>query len=70
MTSYNVFAIKFKDGTYYAGCNKSNAKTILGAQLYRSKKTAESMIEKSVNFPSYEKETLKFIEVELKEYED
>ncbi len=46
-----VVAIKDKEtGQYYAGCNKSLAQTLLGAQLYRSAKAAENVIAKSVNF--------------------
>lgn len=48
-----VVAIKFKDGTYYAGVNKRNAQTLLGAQLYKSQKTAEHIMESSINFPKY-----------------
>ena len=33
-----VVAIKFKSGKYYAGCNKSDASTLLGAQLYKNEK--------------------------------
>ena len=47
-----MVVIKFEDGTYYAGCRKPNAKTLLGAQIYRSKKTAENIIFKSINFPA------------------
>ena len=53
-----VYAIKFNDGTYYAGCAKRDCKTILGAQLYRSRKTAETTTQKSVNFPHYAKFTI------------
>lgn len=59
-------AIKFKNGRYYAGCNKASASTLLGAQLYKSKATAENVIKKSVNFPHYETD-MKIVEVELKE---
>ncbi len=46
-----VVAIKdSRTGKYYAGCNKSPAQTLLGAQLYKSKATAENVINKSVNF--------------------
>ena len=33
-----AYAIKFQNGTYYAGYGKSDAKTLLGAQLYQSEK--------------------------------
>ena len=45
-----AYVIKFNNGTFYAGCNKPNAKTLLGAQLYKSEKTAINVINKSVNF--------------------
>ena len=45
-----VYAIKLNNGEYYAGCYKQPAKTVLGAQLYRSKKTVETMTKTSVNF--------------------
>ena len=63
-----MVVIKFKDGTYYAGCRKPNSKTLLGAQIYRSKKTAENIVSKSINFPS-DKNTCSIVEVELKEKE-
>ena len=43
-------AIKFADRAYYAGCNKNHARTVMGAQLYKSKKAAETMMAKSINF--------------------
>ncbi len=60
-----VVAIKFKSGKYYAGCNKSNASTLLGAQLYKNEKTARTTIEKSINFPSYNE--CKIVRVRLEE---
>lgn len=45
--------IKFTDGTYYAGCNKRPAKTLLGAQLYKSRAVAENIVKTSVNFPPH-----------------
>lgn len=48
-----ITAIKFNDGTYYAGCNKKNSRTLLGAQLYKSEKTAQNVIDKSINFPKH-----------------
>lgn len=62
-----VVAIKFADGTYYAGAYKSHAKTLLGAMLYKSKKTAESVIEKSINFHSTPNNPYRIVNVELKE---
>ena len=66
-TKATAVAIKFENGTYYAGCNKSNAQTILGAQLYKSKKTAQNVIDKSVNFPLHAGQSCTLVEVELKE---
>ena len=44
-------AIKDKrTGSYYAGCNKPWSRTLLGAQLYRSSKIAQNVIDKSRNF--------------------
>lgn len=63
--TYELCAIKFSNGTYYSGCNKQDAKTLVGAQLYRSKKVAKSTIEKSINFPSYRNYT--FVSVTLSE---
>ena len=60
-------AIKFADGTYYSGCNKKNSKTLLGAQLYKSRKTAETMVQTSINFPKYYSNPIKIIDVELSE---
>lgn len=62
-----VVAIKFADGTYYAGCNKNSAQTLLGAQLYKSRKTAENVIEKSINFPKYHSNPVQIIDVEIRE---
>jgi hypothetical protein len=62
-------AIKFADGTYYAGAYKAHAKTLLGAMLYKSEKTAKSVIEKSVNFHSYPNNPYKIVSVELNEQE-
>ena len=61
-----VVAIKFSNGTYYAGCNKQPARTILGAQLYRSEKTAQNVIDKSVNYPSWQKNP-QIIKVKIEE---
>ena len=62
-----VVAIKFADGTYYAGCNKRSSKTLLGAQLYKSRKTAETMVQTSINFPKYHSNPIKIVDVELSE---
>jgi len=62
----NMVVIKFEDGTYYAGCNKHNAKTLLGAQIYKSEKTAQNIINNSINFPTLASKC-KIVEVELKE---
>ena len=42
---------------------------ILGAMLYKSEKTAKSVIEKSVNFHSYPNNPYKIVGVELNEQE-
>lgn len=47
MTAY---VIKFQNGTYYAGYGKSDAKTLLGAQLYQSEKKAKYIMEKTSDF--------------------
>lgn len=62
-----VVAIKFADGTYYSGCNKRNSKTLLGAMLYKSRKTAETMTQTSINFPKYYSNPIKIVDVELNE---
>lgn len=60
-----VVAIKnSKTGNYYAGCNKTPAKTLLGAQLYKSRAAAENVIEKSINFHIREPE---IVDVTLEE---
>ena len=65
-----VYAIKFingfNKGMYHAGCNKSPAKTLLGAQLYRSKKTALNVVNNTVNFYQDEKD-VEIIPVKLEE---
>ena len=45
-----AYVIKFQNGTYYAGYRKSDAKTLLGAQLYQSEKKAKYIIEKTSDF--------------------
>lgn len=63
-----VTAIKFDNGTYYAGCNKIFAKTLLGAQLYKSEKTAQNIIDKSIKFPQYKKKNCSIVKIKLEEY--
>ncbi len=58
-----AYAIMYNEGVYYAGCRKADARTILGAQLFKSPKTALNVINKSINFPSRRGITL--VEVEL-----
>ena len=65
-----VNAIKFQNGTYYAGCNKNPSKTLLGAQLYKSEKTAQNVINKSVNFPFAKEDSYSIVQVSLKETEE
>lgn len=64
-----AWAIKIKeDNTYYAGCNKRNAQTLLGAQLYKSEKAIDTMMKKSINFRlHYRPEEVKKVPIELKE---
>ena len=50
-----------RTGKYYAGCNKSHAQTLLGAQLYKSKAAAENVIAKSINFDIREPEIVDVI---------
>lgn len=64
-----VNAIKLKDGTYWAGCNKKESKTLLGAQLYKSEKTALNVMENSINF-HHRKEDCSIVSVVLEERED
>lgn len=61
-----MVVIKFNDGTYYAGCNKSNARTLLGAQIYKSEKVARNVMNNSVNFHT-PADRCTIVEVELKE---
>lgn len=52
-------AVAIKDnrtGKYYAGYGKSHAKTLLGAQLYKSRAAAENVMAKSINFDIREPE--------------
>ena len=62
-----VVAIRFSDGTYYAGCTKTYSKTLLGAQLYKSRKTAENIVNTSINFPKYHSNPITIVDVELNE---
>ena len=64
-----VYAIKFKDGTYYAGYGKSDAKTLLGAQLYQSEKKAQYIIDKTSDFHYRRNEGYNIVAVELRERE-
>ena len=66
----NVVAIKFADGTYYAGCNKKHARTLLGAQLYKSEQTAKNVMETSINFPRYHSNPCQIVKVKLEEYSE
>ncbi len=62
-----IVAIKdSRTGEYYAGCNKSHAKTLLGAQLYKSKAAAENVMATSINFDIREPE---IVDVVLEERE-
>lgn len=65
-----VVAIKiikgYYAGRYYAGSRKNPAVTLLGAQLYKSRKTAEKTMETSVNF-HFKKDEVTIVNVELNE---
>lgn len=63
-----VCAIKFSDNTFYAGCNKTPARTVLGAQLYKSENTALNTVKKSINFPF--RTDYKIVPIEIKELND
>lgn len=63
-----VYAIKFSDNTFYAGCYKGRARTVLGAQLYKSENTALNTINKSINFPL--RTDYKIVPIEIKELND
>jgi uncharacterized protein YegP (UPF0339 family) len=67
-----VVAIKdSKSGQYYAGCNKKLSQTLLGAQLYKSAKTAQNVINKSINFHILEPEIVNVVlEEEQKQTEE
>lgn len=67
-----VYAIKFSNNTFYAGCNKTSARTVLGAQLYKSEKTALNTVNKSINFPLRNRlrGDYKIVPVEIKELND
>lgn len=53
-------------GRYYAGSNKNPSATLLGAQLYKSRKTAEKTMETSINF-HFTKDEVTIVDVELTE---
>ena len=61
-----VYAIKFKDGTYW-GKNRNHAQTLLGAQLYQSEKRVKSIIEQSWSLNIEKCDILDFVKVELRE---
>lgn len=67
MTAY---VIKFQNGTYYAGYGKSDAKTLLGAQLYQSEKKAKYIMEKTSDFHYRRNENCDIVTVELKEIDN
>ncbi len=64
MTAY---VIKFQNGTYYAGYGKSDAKTLLGAQLYQSEKKAKYIMEKSYNFHYRGDENARIVPIQMRE---
>ena len=63
-----VCAIKFSDNTFYAGCNKAPARTVLGTQLYKSENADLNTVNKSINFPL--RTDYKIVPVEIKELND
>ena len=67
MTAY---VIKFQNGTYYAGYGKSDAKTLLGAQLYQSEKKAKYIMEKTSDF-HYRRgsEKVRIVPIQMREIE-
>jgi hypothetical protein len=66
MTAY---VIKFQNGTYYAGYGKSDAKTLLGAQLYQSEKKAKFIIEKTSDFHYRRNESVRIVPIQMREIE-
>ena len=67
MTAY---VIKFQDGTYYAGYGKSDAKTLLGAQLYQSEKKAKYIMEKTSDFHYRRNEKVRIVPIQMREIEE
>ncbi|MBR3515343.1 MAG: hypothetical protein IKO10_03440 [Lachnospiraceae bacterium] len=66
-TAYAIKITKGYDaGRYYAGYGKNPVATLLGAQLYRSKKTIWGIIRKSVRF-HYTEDEFKIVTVKLTE---
>ena len=66
MTAY---VIKFQNGTYYAGYGKSDAKTLLGAQLYQSEKKAKYIMEKTSDFHYRRGEKVRIVPIQMREIE-
>lgn len=66
MTAY---VIKFPNGTYYAGYGKSDAKTLLGAQLYQSEKKAKYIMEKTSDFHYRRGEKARIVPIQMREIE-
>jgi hypothetical protein len=66
MTAY---VIKFQNGTYYAGYGKSDAKTLLGAQLYQSEKKAKYIMEKTSDFHYRRNEKTRIVPIQMREIE-
>ena len=66
MTAY---VIKFQNGTYYAGYGKSDAKTLLGAQLYQSEKKAKYIMEKTSDFHYRRGEKARIVPIQMREIE-
>lgn len=62
--------IKFDDNTYYGGYGKGKRKSIVGAQLYSSKKKAETAVSKSTYFNNYTHNDYSIVELLILETED
>lgn len=62
--------IKFDDNTYYGGYGKEKRKSILGAQLYPSRKKAEAVISKSTYFNNHTNNDYSIVELVISETEN
>ncbi len=67
MNEATAFVIKFKDNTYYGGYGKGKRKSLLGAQIYASRRQAERVINKSCYFYNYMHGDYSIVELVIKE---